>query len=455
MAGSKTTYRVEVLPEEVLSVVGKYMLVEGYRFVPDLVRSHGCWLYDATNGREVLDMFAFYSTNPLGHNHPALTEDEEFLEHLKLAAIANPSNSDFYTVEFATFLKVFAQVAMGGHFVHAFFISGGALAVENALKVAMDWKVQKNFKKGLREEKGHQVIHFREGFHGRSGYTLSLTNTTPEKTRYFAQFRWPRITNPKITFPLEQHLEEVERLERKAIEEIKEAFRRNPDDVCAIIIEPIQSEGGDNHFRGEFLKKLRELSDENDCLLIFDEVQTGVALTGRFWCYQHFDVVPDIIAFGKRMQVCGIIAGTRVDEVPDNCFRVKGRINSTWGGSLVDMVRATKILQVIEAERLWEQAGRVGSYLLKRLQELAEDYPEVVSNVRGRGLMCAVDLPSREVREAVVERALQEGMLILRCGERSIRFRPPLIVTEREVDIAIEILRRVLKRVAPAVSVSK
>ena len=438
-------YKLIVPPEKVLETVGKHMLIEGFKIIPDLAKSKGTYLYDAISGREILDMFGFFATLALGHNDPAYHEDEEFLRNLQIAAITNPSNSDFYTQQMATFLETLERIALPEGFKYLFFISGGALAVENALKVAMDWKVQKNFKKGYKTERGHQVMHFKQAFHGRSGYTLSLTNTTPEKTQYFAKFNWPRITNPKITFPLEDHLEEVEQLEKQAIEEMKKAFYENKDDICAIIIEPIQGEGGDNHFRPEFFQVLRELADENEALLIFDEVQTGVAATGQFWAHQHFGVSPDIIAFGKKMQVCGIMVTERVDEVPENVFHVKGRINSTWGGSLVDMVRATKILQVIEERGLVEHNARIGQKIMSVLQELAQQFP--LSNIRGRGTFIAFDLPSTEIRNKVIEVALEEGALLLQSGTKSIRFRPPLTISEEDVNVLHSILISTFKKV--------
>ena len=129
-------------------------------------------------------------------------------------------------------------------------------------------------------------------------------------------------------------------------------MNENPDDIAALIIEPIQGEGGDNHFRKEFFHTLRRLCDEYDMMFILDEVQTGVGLTGKMWAYQHFDFEPDILAFGKKTQVCGIMVSNRVDEVKDNVFKVSSRLNSTWGGNLVDMVRCQKYLEVIKEENL-------------------------------------------------------------------------------------------------------
>ena len=229
----------------------------------------------------------------------------------------------------------------------------------NALKTAFDWKVRKNLAAG-KGERGSQIIHFRQAFHGRSGYTLSLTNTEPMKVAYFPKFDWPRIENPYIRFPEAEHLAETEAAEARAIAAIEAAVAANPDDIAGLIIEPIQGEGGDLHFRGEFLRELRRLADEHEFLLIFDEVQTGVGMTGRMWCHQHFGVEPDVLVFGKKTQVCGILASRRMDEVEDNVFRLPSRINSTFGGNLVDMVRFGRYLEIIEEEDLVGNAARVG-----------------------------------------------------------------------------------------------
>lgn len=438
----------EILPEDVHKILEKYMLVDGYDLVLDLRKSKGSWVYDAKRGCYFLDFFTFFASSPIGYNHPKLTETE-FIRKLGEVAVNKPANSDLYTVEMAEFVDTFTRVAVPEYMKYLFFVSGGALAVENGLKVAMDWKVRKNFSKGLREEKGHQVIHFEEAFHGRSGYTLSLTNTfDPRKTKYFAKFDWPRIINPKITFPLnDENLRKVKELEETAIEQINNAIAERGDDICSLIIEPIQGEGGDNHFRAEFFKQLRKICDENELMFIVDEVQAGVGLTGKMWAYQHYGIKPDIIAFGKKTQVCGIMVGSLVDEVDNHVFKESSRINSTWGGNLIDMVRATKYFEIIEEERLVENAAKMGDYLQKRLHELGDNYPEIISNIRGKGLMCAFDLPDSKTRDMVKDTVYKNLMIVLPCGEKSIRFRPALNINRDEIDRGIEILDNSIKEV--------
>ena len=293
------------------------------------------------------------------------------------------------------------------------------------------------------------VIHFRQAFHGRGGYTLSLTNTDPTKTNYYPKFKdWPRIINPAIKFPLnEENLAEVKKVEQQAIANIKEWLFNYRDRIAAIIIEPIQGEGGDNHFRKEFLVDLRTIADEAEVLLIFDEVQTGLGLTGKMWAHQWF-VEPDIMTFGKKMQVCGILVGKRIDEVRDNVFQKSSRINSTWGGNLVDMVRSQRFLEIIAEENLVENTRTVGEYFLTHLQKLAEDFPAIVSSPRGRGLFCAFDCSSAIERDQLRLKCFDDGLIIISSGDRSIRFRPPLNLSRDEVDEGMGIIRNALEEIS-------
>lgn len=433
-----------VSPQDVPATIARHMQLDMLDFVVDLRRSEGSYIYDAKSGRRLLDFFTFVASMPIGLNHPKMMTPE-FLEKLTYVAVNKPTNSDVYTVEMAEFLETFARVAMPKYLPYTFFIEGGALAVENALKTAFDWKIRKNFLKGYKEERGTQVIHFRRAFHGRSGYTMSLTNTDPTKTDLFPKFSWPRIDTPAMVFPQnEANLAAVIRAEQIALDQIKDALAKNKDDIAAIILEPIQGEGGDNHFRKEFFVALRQIADESDVMLILDEVQTGVGLTGKMWAHEHF-VQPDIISFGKKMQVCGILCSTRVDEVPNNVFKVPSRINSTWGGNLVDMVRSQRYLEIIEEDRLVENAARQGEYLLGKLSELQSEFPKMVSNARGRGLFCAFDLRTGEERMELRKKAYDRGLVVLGSGERSLRFRPPITIAAHEVDEGVNILRQSLK----------
>ncbi|MEV6071698.1 L-lysine 6-transaminase [Nocardia sp. NPDC052001] len=429
-----------VTPARVHEILSENILADGFDLVLDLRKSRGRRLVDARDGTAYLDMFGFFASSALGMNHPALVGDRRFLSNLTAAALNKPSNSDVYTVEMAGFVDTFARVLGDPRLPHLFFIDGGGLAVENALKAAFDWKSRHNEMHGRAPELGTRVLHLTGAFHGRTGYTLSLTNTDPVKTARFPKFDWPRIDTPYIG---DAH-PDIEAAERHALDQIIRAFAENPDDIACFIAEPIQGEGGDRHLRPEFLRAVQELCHANDALFILDEVQTGVGMTGSMWAYQQLGLEPDVVAFGKKTQVCGIMAGGRIDEVPDNVFHVSSRLNSTWGGNLADMVRARRILEVIEQEALHERARELGAHLLRRLTELSTAHAEV-TEPRGRGLMCAITLDTAQLRDDVVTRLREEEhILILGTGERGIRFRPPLTVTVAELDEAVDALGRIL-----------
>ena len=432
-------------PKEARNNIDKHMLADGMSQIIDLNKSHGSWLVDARDSREYLDLFSMFASLSVGYNHPYLIDNKE---RLMSSAINKPTNSDVYSVEMAEFVSTMGRVAQPDYLPYAFYIEGGGLAVENALKTAFDWKVRKNLSAG-KGEKGSKIIHFKECFHGRTGYTMSLTDSPdPRKTLYFPQFDWPRIDNPKINFPLDQNLDLVIEREKHAINQIKDAITNNPDEIAGLIIEPIQGEGGDYHFRKEFFAELRNLANESDFLLIYDEVQTGVGVTGNMWAHQAFGdaVRPDIISFGKKTQVCGIFGGKRLDEVDNNVFHESSRLNSTWGGSLVDMVRFTIYLEIIENEKLVQNASAVGEHLTSCLHSLQSNHDNLVSNARNRGLFGAFDLPNSDTRDKAINSISNEGAMMLGCGTRSIRFRPHLNITINELDQGFEMIDKALSK---------
>ena len=442
---SQTDTRTDLSPNDVLDALSKHILVDGYHVVMDLEKSRGSYLYDARSDRPLLDFFTNFATMPVGYNHPKMA-DPEFRERLMQAAVTKPANSDIYTSLYADFVESFSRLAVPpSHSDHLFFVEGGALAVENTLKTAFDWKVRKNAARGLGATGGSRMLHFRNAFHGRSGYTLSMTNTAdPRKTQYVPTFDWPRLTCPALRFPVtDAVLRDVERAEETVEKEIRKACADYENDIAGLILEPIQGEGGDNHFRPEFFRRLRSLADELEFLLIFDEVQTGVGLTGSMWCWQQMGVEPDLFCFGKKTQVCGFASNHRIDDV-DNVFKISSRINSTWGGNLVDMVRCERYLEIIHEESLVENARVVGEHFLARLREMAEEFQGTVSNVRGRGLFLAFDLPDKAMRDRTLAACLEHGVIGLASGSSAIRFRPSLALSKDEADEGVRKLRRAL-----------
>lgn len=435
---------------QVHATLKRHQLVDGFPFVLDLERSHGVWLVDKVTGKEYLDCFTSFASWPLGYNHPKMA-DAAFQRELLAAALNNPANSDLYTQSMAAFVEAFSTKLTTAEHPYHFWISGGALAVENALKTAFDWKARKLGRTSMEDRVEDLVIlHFRQAFHGRSGYTLSLTNTVPDKVGLFPRFAWPRVSNPFIEYDLDGNIaNDVEAAERKACREIEEAFAKHPRKIAAIVIEPVQGEGGDNHFRPEFLAKLRQYADEQEALLVFDEVQTGFYGSGKPWVWNILGVKPDVVAFGKKSQVCGIYASRRLDEVADHVFKRPSRINSTWGGNLADMVRSRRFIEIIEEDRLADNVAARGRQAIEGLRAVARERGGF-TNVRGVGSLVAFTLESPEQRSALLGRLRERGLMALPSGTQSIRLRMPLVISAAEVDEVIARIAAALPATARA-----
>ena len=397
---------------KVIETLNEHVLVDGFHVVVDHNKSHDSYIVDLHTGNKYLDCYSQFASQPLGWNHEALNLAAEEMGRVGRVKIAN---SDMYSQEYATFVEKFSEITPD--FKHYFFIDGGALGVENAIKAAFDWKAKKLGYKHTVDINNLDIFHLKNAFHGRTGYTLSLTNTTPEKTALFPKFRWTTV---------EPDWEDIE--------------RRMHEEVAAIIIEPIQGEGGDNHFPLEFFTNLRRIANERDCLLIFDEVQTGMGLTGKMWAYEHFNVVPDMMCFGKKAQVCGFCSTERIDEVEHNVFNTSGRINSTWGGNIVDMVRFRYIIDAVQKYDLIKNANDVGRHLIWCLRTIPR-----IDNVRGRGLMIAFDLPNSELRNRTM-RLLQDNMMVLKSGAQSIRLRPPLTFSQKDAERACYLIKTAVEK---------
>lgn len=429
---------------------------------PDLWNSHGSYIKDVS-GEEYLDFNGFFSSSPVSFNHPRLRNDS-FLKKITRAAVYRPTLSDFWTAEFAEFTETFRKVAVPPHLHHFFFIDSGALAVENGLKAAFDWKVRLNILKGKikndpQEEKrplGTKIIYFENGFHGRSGYTLSLTHTNdPNKYKYFPKFDWFKVEPPVMEFNNQGSVinkDTTEKKQKEAEKELRNILQQHGDDIAAIIIEPIQCEGGDRYIPSEFFAALRKLADEFDVLIIYDEVQTGFGATGMMWAHEYFgkEALPDIITFSKKAQTGGILASfDKFSRIKENVFgnhdECKSRINSTWGGNIVDMVRCDEFLKIIHEENLLQKAGENGKYLLNGIRELCGKYHDYFSSPRGRGMMIGFDVISEKFTNKDLCSALKkENCLCLYCGEKTVRLRPHLDITREEIDDGLNRMKKAI-----------
>ena len=443
-------------PNEVLNNLARHQLVDGYPLVVDLEQSTGCWMHDGVTGERYLDAFTCFASWPLGYNHPGFS-DPAFTASLDRAAKHNLSNADVYSCEMAEFVDAFTTHATPEGFGHHFWVAGGALAVENAMKTAFDWKARRLGRDDyLADCSDLSVLHFKQAFHGRSGYTMSVTNTLPDKVGLFPKFKWPRVHNPYCMFDLDGTIcNDIEAEEARACGEIEHILRNDDEThghVAAILIEPMQAEGGDNHFRTEFMQALRSYADEFDCLLCYDEVQTGFFGSGKPWFWQHQGVAPDVVAFGKKAQVCGIYAGPRVDEVEHNVFNTSSRINSTWGGNLVDMVRSRRFIEIIVQDNLMAHVTALGEHMLAGMRAIARETGTFTS-VRGVGSLLACTFESVDRRNKVLRGLFDRKAIALPCGDDSLRFRLPLIMSIAEADELLNRFEASVKAAAATASV--
>jgi 4-aminobutyrate aminotransferase len=392
------------------------------------------------DGNEFLDFAAGIAVTSTGHCHPEVVAAIQ----KQAAELIHISGTDFYDEHLTDFAARLSAVApmKGPHKV--FYGNSGAEAVECALKLARY------------HTKRQQVIAFYGAFHGRTMGALSLTASKPQQRRRFAPLV-PGVTHipyPYVYRGCKGTEAEKEQWALNCARYIEEKlFKTNiaPEEVAAIFVEPIQGEGGYVPAPTNFLRELRDICDRHGILLVADEVQSGAGRTGKWWAIEHSGVEPDIvtsakgIASGMPLGVC-IAKAEIMDWLP-------GSHASTFGGNPVSLAAALATMDVIEREGL-ANAAHVGGLILKRLEGWKETHP-LVGDVRGRGLMIGVELvkdkatrePVTELRNKVEELAFERGLIILGCGETSIRLCPPLVVKEEEATVALDILEEVLTEV--------
>lgn len=419
-----------------LTKLQNHIPIFGFKIVPCLEKSHGSYLYNKINNKEVLDFgFNQFGSLAIGYNHPKLTE--EYFDKLLISTKQRISLSGNYPEEYINFVDNFKKI-LPLEYQHFFFIDGGAPAVENAIKAAFDWKTQKNI-----NYNSNKIIHFKNAFHGRLGYSLSLTNTLDKrKTDNFPKFKWPRVHNPIGYFFRDGSISYNN--EGLAKEQIEHIFKKEKDSIVGIIIEPIQGNGGDGYFNPTFFNYLKKVTYENDALLLFDEIQTGWSI-GSWWAFEKVTnkIKPDILIFGKKVQQSGITCTKRIDEIEENVFTTAGRIASTWGGNLTDMIRSTEYMRIIKEEKLHNNIKKIGA----KIQEILYNTDHrKITNIRGIGGFQAFDLPNEKIRDKICDELYNKDCLVLKSGKTSIRLRPNLAITKEELEIGLEIILETLEK---------
>ena len=427
------------LGSAMLEELGRYVIATPYPFVVDLARCKGMWL-TTIDGERIFDWAGYFGSKLIAHNHPGLYEPA-YVERLVLAANNKIANPDFLTPECLEYYRLLYRLApeiMRSERLEVYAVNSGAEAVENMMK----YLIALHNAKG----KGHSArrfLYFDKAFHGRTVFALGVTQTIdPVATKDFLGLGG--AGNIKLPFPandggrtMEENVSEVGR----ALGQVEGVLRLMADEIVGIIVEPIQGAGGQRVALPTFFQGLSELSDRYGVYLAFDEVQTGLGATGRMWGLDHFDLPhpPQAVAAGKKFGNGVVYMREPLEDV--------GVLDSTWGGTLSDMVRVVREVEIVEEEGLIERAEVNGRRLAEGLHRLVDKHPHA-TNVRGLGLYQGLSLDTAERKGAAIQVAREEyDLLLLGAGRRSLRTRPNLSVTEDEVDDFLARLDGVLKAV--------
>jgi len=430
--------------EAMLAELGKYVISEPYPFVLDLENCEGMWLA-TVDGQKLFDWAGYYGSKLIGHNHPGLYEPT-YVKKLVRAANNKVANPDFLTQECLDYYRMLYRVAprsMQSDSLEVYAVNSGAEAVENMMKYLV---AKFNLKRAEKNKSisNRRFLYFDHAFHGRTVFALNITQTVdPVATKDFHGLSLSG--NIKLPFPAydsawsrEQNLAHA----KQALEQAESILKLMSEEIVGVIVEPIQGAGGHRVALPEFFQGLSRLAHEHNVYLAFDEVQTGLGATGKMWGIDHFDLpyAPMAIATGKKFGAGVVYMKEPLEDV--------GVLDSTWGGTLADMVRVVREMEIVEQEGLIEKAAVNGERLSKGLHKLVDAYPSILSNVRGLGLYqgISMDTPARKGR--LIEMARNEyGLLLLGAGKRSIRTRPNLSVTAEEIDQFLLVLEACVQRV--------
>jgi 4-aminobutyrate aminotransferase/(S)-3-amino-2-methylpropionate transaminase len=431
----------------------------GYRaLVVDDVASQGVYLVDA-DGNVLLDLFANFALGALGYNHPglmAVAQSDAFAR-----AAANPTSTPFLTTPaWFDLLEGLAAYAPRG-MEKMYCVDAGGEGVEAALKVAFvahgessraarglpknPLELSQDEQRRIMDNAGSDavVVSFSGGFHGRGLGPLSATHSKVIHKADLPAFPWPMAEFPVNRWPLARYAEQNERAEAESLKGLARILESHRGRVAAVLLEPVQSEGGDRHASAAFFREVQRLARDAGAAFVLDEVQTGVGMSGTMWAHEQLDLPrpPDLMAFGKKMQMGGFFVTQAM------ALSQFGRMYQTRNGDRARAMLGLVTLRTIAQERLLDNVRQTGAYFLAQLEALAERHPHL-TEPRGKGFLLAFDLPTVAARDEFLKRAMRRGVFASYTGSRSVRLRPHLITGPADVDVAIAAFDETLKELA-------
>ncbi len=394
----------------------------------DFNKSEGSYLFDINSKHKYLDFFGQYSTLAIGYNHP-IFKTKEYLSELKSIGHQKITNCEILSSESLEFDKIFRNYTSKNLFSHYHYTCTGALAIEAAIKTAMDYKG-----KGF-----NRVISFKKSFHGINGYGGIFTDRfgpVNQRLKNFPGDYWGRVDNPVITYKKGKKIIN-EDLVNKVLNDIELIIKKD-NNVCAILIEPIQCTYGDHYFPKSFFEGLRVICNKYDIPMIFDEIQVGFGATGKLWYFEHLTIDPDILVFGKKTQLSGIAVKNKFAKIFENSIRLE----VTWDSDIIDMLRCKYIIQAYQEGNVLSNVRKMSSVLKEGLEKISE-----LENVRYCGLLFAFDFDSKARRDSFLNQLIDKRMLCNPTGDKTIRLRPNLFVSIDEIEHSLSIIKAAVEKI--------
>lgn len=418
------------------------------RWTFDTKKSKGSKLVDDT-GREFLDTFMQISSIPLGYNNDELKAAIACDDTLSMI-VSRPAMGVFPPAELPNLLKPALSIApMGMQYIQTLMC--GSCTVENAMKSAFGFyaynkrggqppgmDAHTSCMDGLAPGSPNiAALSFRGCFHGRTFGSLSLTNSKSAIKVDMPAFEWPHAPFPQLKYPLHEHERENAEEEAKCLEVTQDLFdqaEKKGQPIAAVIIEPIQGEGGDARASDDFYRKLIDVARDNGAVMVVDEVQTGFGATGKWWASDYWEKSSDIVCYAKKSQACGFFYTDDFKANPET------RIFNTWMGEPLKLVMMNKIIEIVQRDRLLDNVNRVGQVLQDGFVHMEDITGGMVNSGRGRGLYTAFSVATPELRDKMIKSAFDKNLIVGACGTSSIRFRPSLNFSSDEAEQAIGIL---------------
>lgn len=426
--------------KRMLEELNNYVIATPYPFVVDLEKSAGMYLA-TVDGQRLFDWAGYFGSKLIAHNHPRLSEPD-YVSRLVRAANNKVANPDFLTPECLEYYRLLYRLApeplKSVPHLEVYAVNSGAEAVENMMKYLV---AKFNAKRRAQNKTitGRRFLYFDQAFHGRTVYALAVTQTTdPVATKDFHGLTVGG--NVKLPFPaIDSSLPDAENERRtdEALRTVELVLSQMADDTVGIIVEPIQGAGGQRVALPRFFAGLSELANRFDVYLAFDEVQTSLGPTGKMFAIDHFALPypPMAVAVGKKFGCGAVYMQDPLEDI--------GVLDSTWGGTLADMVRVVQEVKIVEDEGLIEAVPAKGERLAAGLRAIVARYPDTLVNVRGMGLYQGFSLRNPKNKGKLVEIAREKyDLLLLGAGTDAIRTRPSLSVTDADIDQFLELLEK-------------